>query len=103
MGSIGVNGPDASNMIGRTGRKMAYVRAEKDAGYVGVMRLERGDGDQGCDISILYHAPNVHLALEIKSRWSDSFPHPPKVREKSKRLERDICVIWVPDNEKFAP
>lgn len=45
VGRIGVNGPDASHMVGGTGRKVAYVRAEKDAGYVGSMRLERGDRD----------------------------------------------------------
>lgn len=45
VGRIWVNGPDARVMIGRTGREVAYVRAEKDAGYVGVVCLERGDGD----------------------------------------------------------
>lgn len=45
MGRIGVNRPDASVMVGGTGCKVAYVRAEKNAGYIGGVRLERGDRD----------------------------------------------------------
>lgn len=45
VGRIGVNGPDASVMVGGTGRKVADVRAEKNTGYICCVRLERGDRD----------------------------------------------------------
>lgn len=71
--SGGVNGPYPSVVVCRAGGEMAYVRTDQYAGDVGVMCLEGGDGDEGGDIAVLDHAPDVDVALEPdRFSWCDS-------------------------------
>lgn len=60
----GVDGPDSSVVVGGAGGEVADVGADENAGDVGVVGLEGGDGDQGGDVAVLDHAPDVDVALE---------------------------------------
>ena len=62
--SAGVNGPDSSVVVGGAGGQVADVRADQHAGDVGVVGLEGGDGDEGGDVAVLDHSPDVDVALE---------------------------------------
>ena len=58
-----VDGPDARVVVGGAGRQVADVGAQQDARHVGVVGLEGGDGDEGGDVAVLDHAPDVDVAL----------------------------------------
>lgn len=62
----GVDGPDAGGVVGAAGREVADVGGEEDAGYVGVMGDEFADWDEGGDVFVLEHAPDIYIAL-----WTD--------------------------------
>lgn len=50
-------------MVGGAGREVPDVGGEEDACYVGHVRLEGGYGDEGGNVVVLDHAPDVDVAL----------------------------------------
>jgi hypothetical protein len=61
-GWVGGDGPDACVVVRGTGCQVADVRGEENTGDVCCVCLERGYGDEGCDVAVLDHAPDVDVA-----------------------------------------
>jgi hypothetical protein len=59
----GIDGPNAGSMVGGAGSEMTDVRRQENTGDVGTMSNEFADGDQGCDVGTLDHAPDIYVSL----------------------------------------
>lgn len=94
LGGFG-DGPDAGVVVGGTGREVAHVWGEEHAGDVGGVGLKGGDGDEGGEVVVLEHAPNVDVALKGRRL----------VREGRKRRRKGggmISYVVVPSAEERA-
>lgn len=63
MWGVRVDGPDAGIVVGAAGGEVADVGREEHAGYVGGVGLEGGHSDEGGDVAVLQHAPDIDVAL----------------------------------------
>ncbi len=59
----GVYGPDAGVVVSAAGAEVADVGGEEHAGYVGGVGLEGGYSNEGGDVAVLEHAPDIDVAL----------------------------------------
>ena len=64
--AVGIDGPDSSVVVGRTGCEVADVGREENSGDVGGVGLERSYWDEGGYVAVLEHAPDVNVALGIE-------------------------------------
>ena len=64
-----VDRPDAGVVVGAAGAKVADVGGEEYACYVGGVGLEGRYGDEGCDVAVLEHTPDVDVALMGMISW----------------------------------
>ena len=63
MRGAGINGPDAGIVVGAAGTEMADIRGEKDPSDVRGMSLEGGHSNEGGDVAVLEHAPDIDVPL----------------------------------------
>lgn len=61
---IRVNRPNTSGVVGRTSSEVTDVRRKENTVDVGEVGLEARDWNQGRNIAVLDHTPNVDIALE---------------------------------------
>lgn len=64
MWRIRVNGPNTSGVVGGTGSEVTDVRRKENTGDIGNVGLEARDWNQGRNIAVLDHTPNVDITLE---------------------------------------
>ncbi len=82
MRGAGIDRPDAGVVVGTAGAEVADVGGEEHAGYVGGVGLEGGYGDEGCDIAVLEHTPDVDVALVGMVSWLCAEQSPRVLSEK---------------------
>ena len=58
-----IDGPNAGVVVGAAGAEVADIGGEEHARDVGGVGLEGSDGDEGGDVAVLEHAPDVDVAL----------------------------------------
>lgn len=60
--------PDLGGAVGAAGGEVLDVGGEQDAGYVGVVGFEVGDGDELGFFAVLEEVPDVDVALGVLAR-----------------------------------
>ena len=71
VGSRRVDRPDTGVVVGAAGAEVADVGGEEHTRDVGGVGLEGGDGDEGGNVAVLEHAPDVNVALvqKVSGSW----------------------------------
>jgi hypothetical protein len=59
----GIERPDAGGVVGAAGREVPNIGRQQHTCDVGTMCGELADGDDGCGVVALNHAPYIDVAL----------------------------------------
>lgn len=64
---VGIKIPHLGGVVGRAGGQVLDIGRQEDAGEVVLVRLECADGDDTGGFLVLDHAPDVDIALSLRS------------------------------------
>ena len=65
MRGVWIDGPDSRVMVGGTRREVTDVWGKEHAGHIGGVGLKGCYGDEGGDVAVLEHAPDIDIALRV--------------------------------------